>query len=493
MGTCESQNDNSNTGYNNIKSRRILSKQDDRERNEQDKVSDKGSNGKGLRERKLHISHNAKEEDRVIANIFKPICDIKFETASGTITGHGFLLGFWVEQEKFNCLMTNDNLIPKKLFNDNIDLYLSYDKGAKSAKINLKDGKRYKRSYLEKGLDITIVEIIEEDEIQKEYFLSPESRNLITDDLTKSPVYIPKILSNKDCMHIRSEIKEVNNYEFTLSDVDKDLIGNPIFLGDSINVIGILKEINDNNQIKADFIHPVVHLIKELISRDRNYGKYFRGPQRKYVWEDGKYYLGEFKNSNNLPNGKGIKYNKDGTILYEGDFVNGRFEGKGRYNYPNGRFFIGEYKKGLRNGKGIIYYPDGKVNFESNYVDDKREGEGKFVLEDGSYYIGNWENGLFNGKGKEYYPNGKLRYEGDYVDGKREGKGKYIWRDGDYYIGEEKNDLRHGKGTQYDSSGAIIHRGKWVDDEFVETSTVESEKNEKNEKSENDNSEKIIH
>ena len=279
-------------------------------------------------------------------------------------------------------------------------------------------------------------------------------------------------------MHLRSEILEINNHEFILTKLDKNLVGYPIFLGDSIHVIGIIKEAKEENvnYMYADFIHPVIHLIKELVSRDKNYGRYIRLPQKKYVWEDGKYYLGEFKKGNNLPNGKGIKYNPDGSILYEGDFVDGKFEGKGRYNYANGKYFIGEYKKGLRNGIGIIYYSDGRVNYESNYVDDKREGVGKFFLEDGSLYIGQWKNGLFNGKGKEYYPNGKLRYIGDYVDGKREGIGKYVWRDGDYYIGGERNDLRHWKGILYNSSGSIQKKGKWADDEFLENSTVESEK-----------------
>jgi len=45
----------------------------------------------------------------------------------------------------------------------------------------------------------------------------------------------------------------------------------------------------------------------------------------KYIWIDGKYYIGQFKNG--LPNGKGIEYYKNGNIRYEGDFVNGIYEG----------------------------------------------------------------------------------------------------------------------------------------------------------------------
>ena len=101
----------------------------------------------------------------------------------------------------------------------------------------------------------------------------------------------------------------------------------------------------------------------------RNNCKYI---ERKYIWDDNKYYIGEFRN--NLPNGKGIKYYSNGNILYEGNFINGKFEGNGKYYYDNGYYFIGEYKNGLRNGKGIIYYKNGNIQYEGDWVNDKPEG-----------------------------------------------------------------------------------------------------------------------
>ena len=71
--------------------------------------------------------------------------------------------------------------------------------------------------------------------------------------------------------------------------------------------------------------------------------------------------------------------------------------------YDNGDYFIGEYKNSLRNGKGILYYKNGNIQYEGDYVNGKSEGNGKYIWEDGTYYIGEWKNGLFNGKGKEYY------------------------------------------------------------------------------------------
>ena len=76
-------------------------------------------------------------------------------------------------------------------------------------------------------------------------------------------------------------------------------------------------------------------------------------------------------------------------------------DGKGEeYNISNGELiFEGEYKNGKRNGKGIKYYND-ELIFEGKYKNGKR-----------------------NGKGKEYY-NDELIFEGEYINGKRwNGKG----------------------------------------------------------------------
>ena len=140
MGSCESEN-NENKSTHGI--RRKLGKQDDRERNEKDKVSDSGSNGKGLKERKLHIAHSMKDADRVIANVFRSICVINFQTASGPKSGHGFLMGFWIGQEKFYCFITNSHLIPKELFNA-CPMMKNWQNVKMSVKVKLKEIEKIK-------------------------------------------------------------------------------------------------------------------------------------------------------------------------------------------------------------------------------------------------------------------------------------------------------------------------------------------------------------
>ena len=41
----------------------------------------------------------------------------------------------------------------------------------------------------------------------------------------------------------------------------------------------------------------------------------------KLIVQNGNYYISQFKDDE--PNGKGIIYDKDGNIIYEGDLING--------------------------------------------------------------------------------------------------------------------------------------------------------------------------
>ena len=66
-----------------------------------------------------------------------------------------------------------------------------------------------------------------------------------------------------------------------------------------------------------------------------------------------------------------------------------------------------------------MYYRNGKIGFEGDYINDKREGNGKYI-----YYIGQFKNGLKHGKGTYYYSNGKIMYEGDWINDKPEWKWK---------------------------------------------------------------------
>ena len=83
------------------------------------------------------------------------------------------------------------------------------------------------------------------------------------------------------------------------------------------------------------------------------------------------------------------------------------------YDFFGNLLFEGEYLKGKKNGKGIKYYDNKKIKFKGEYLDGK--------IQNGIFYDydGNEEFRIKNGKviGKEYFSNGELKFEGEYLNG----------------------------------------------------------------------------
>ena len=62
-----------------------------------------------------------------------------------------------------------------------------------------------------------------------------------------------------------------------------------------------------------------------------------------------------------------------GFIIYEGEYLNGKRDGKGKeYDDTGYIIYEGEFKKGLRNGKGQEYNHRGEIIFEGDYLNGKR-------------------------------------------------------------------------------------------------------------------------
>ncbi len=73
----------------------------------------------------------------------------------------------------------------------------------------------------------------------------------------------------------------------------------------------------------------------------------------------------------------GKEYNRDGELIYIGEFLNGERNGEGQeYDINNYLIYEGEYFKGKKHGKGKEYY-NGMLLFEGEYLRGKKwNGEG---------------------------------------------------------------------------------------------------------------------
>jgi len=124
--------------------------------------------------------------------------------------------------------------------------------------------------------------------------------------------------------------------------------------------------------------------------------EYFKG-----IYHDGQKHYGEYK----MTNGD----------LYEGGFAGaaGRYDGNGRYVWACGKTYDGQFKDGLPHGRGMMSSPQGWV-YVGNFVQGKFEGQGKFVWpgDGNNLYEGLFSDGEMTGEGAYYLADG-----GKYEDG----------------------------------------------------------------------------
>ena len=172
---------------------------------------------------------------------------------------------------------------------------------------------------------------------------------------------------------------------------------------------------------------------------------------------DGKY-VGDIVNMK--PNGSGIfvygkgKWKGD---MYEGQWKDGEFHGKGAFTRTNGQRFLGEWKSSMlwnitgydKFGRIIKKYKRGvKVIFSMKDEEEKVTAAQK--RERGILYrevpLSKWERG-----GKKWMTEGDRKihgiYEGEILDGVPDGEGTYTWYNVEKYVGEFRKGFFHGHGT----------------------------------------------
>ncbi|MGH1335834.1 MAG: caspase family protein [Aureispira sp.] len=151
----------------------------------------------------------------------------------------------------------------------------------------------------------------------------------------------------------------------------------------------------------------------------------------------------------NCENGWGVNNYYIGKTYqgrYEGNFLNGKRDGKGKFAYANGAIYDGSWKEGKPNGLGARVFKDGKIEsgvWEAGrlvkrqkdksvlncLVGNCKEGYGKSKDKKGNVYTGNFEKGQYSGYGEMRYQNGD-RYQGHWKNSVLEGKGSYYFNNG---------------------------------------------------------------
>ena len=194
--------------------------------------------------------------------------------------------------------------------------------------------------------------------------------------------------------------------------------------------------------IDPDKLNTIVNLLKKDASQTNDKIDYSKAHElpgyRLYVWgKENSIYLG-YANNSGQPDGNGIFIASPILSNYE------------IYNCNGARFYVGHYQNGIKAGKGTCYDKDGKLIYYGNFSNNRptetypTTGFSNYRFElieylDGSYYIGETKDGNRHGLGVFVWKNGACWY-GNWKDGIRKGYGVYIPPTGDFVTGEWDGD-----------------------------------------------------
>lgn len=105
-----------------------------------------------------------------------------------------------------------------------------------------------------------------------------------------------------------------------------------------------------------------------------------------------------------------------------------------------------------------IYPQSFSYRYIGKWHQGKRHGYGKYVFPNGDVFEGEWKMDVRNGKGKITYINDHSVYVGDWKNGKKDGQGVYKFKNGAQY---------HGKYTQHTYMQKYIQTDRY--DKYINT------------------------
>ena len=293
------------------------------------------------------------------------------------------------------------------------------------------------------------------------------------------------ILSNsneKIITQIKNDMSIINNILIKNNSIGHSFI---IPLSDtrdsspSINLSPINPKKNDINQIQ--YIGNIIDGKKE--------GK------GKLIYPDGTYYEGNFKNdlfngkgifvnNNSIYNGDFLNGKKHGKGKIEIDIIkNKNSNNNNNYNNENKiekKIYEGDWENDFINGNGIeiIQNENGKIIYNGQFIKGKKNGKGKLILSNGSEYYGDFKNDLLEGNGIFKWNDNKY-YNGEWNNNCINGFG-ILNEEDKKFIGYFKDDKKNGIGGFIYKESNVIVIGNWSNDKMDNgiIVVIDNEKNE---------------
>ena len=98
-----------------------------------------------------------------------------------------------------------------------------------------------------------------------------------------------------------------------------------------------------------------------------------RHGQGTFTYESGEKYVGAWQNGK--AHGQGTLSDKNGNVIYEGEWEEDKCHGQGILSYRNGNRYEGEFKENKRHGQGILSDRNGNVIYTGKWENGKAHGQ----------------------------------------------------------------------------------------------------------------------
>lgn len=169
-----------------------------------------------------------------------------------------------------------------------------------------------------------------------------------------------------------------------------------------------------------------------------------------YSWLNGTSYEGQFMAG--MPHGSGVFTFAEGSS-YEGNIVTGQMEGEGTYTFSNRDVYKGKFQQDYMWGRGI-YLMSGnhQAKYQGSFQMDKFYGQGTITKQGLVVYEGEFKYGMYHGEGMKHYANGDS-YSGSFRMGMKAGRGVYQFANGDKFEGYYVCGKKDGQGVFLFSNG----------------------------------------
>lgn len=116
--------------------------------------------------------------------------------------------------------------------------------------------------------------------------------------------------------------------------------------------------------------------------------------------------------------------------------------------------YEGEWRDGKREGRGVEYYSDGEKKYVGNFLGGKYSGNGTYFYKNGDKYVGKYKNGMMNDERGYFIYNNNVRVVVKVENNKKTGRALRLYPDGRKEETYFDNDVE--RKTYRDASGRVI-------------------------------------